>query len=88
MLSRVADSIYWMHRYVERAENVARVIDVNLHLLLDLPSGATERGPRWCIPWGITSPFRKTIGKPRKSTSWIFSRLIWTIPIPSLPACA
>ncbi len=29
MLSRVADSIYWMSRYVERAENIARAIDVN-----------------------------------------------------------
>ena len=37
MLSRVAESIYWMNRYIERAENVARFIDVNLHLLLDLP---------------------------------------------------
>ncbi len=36
MLSRVADSIYWMARYVERAENVARFIDVNLNLSLDL----------------------------------------------------
>ena len=36
MLSRVADSIYWMSRYVERAENVARFIDVNLNLSLDL----------------------------------------------------
>jgi uncharacterized alpha-E superfamily protein len=36
MLSRVADSIYWMNRYIERAENVARFIDVNLHLMLDL----------------------------------------------------
>ena len=35
MLSRVADSIYWMSRYVERAENVARFIDVNLNLMLD-----------------------------------------------------
>jgi uncharacterized alpha-E superfamily protein len=37
MLSRVADAIYWMGRYIERAENVARFIDVNLHLMLDLP---------------------------------------------------
>lgn len=37
MLSRVADSIYWLGRYVERAENVARTIDVNLQLQLDLP---------------------------------------------------
>ena len=37
MLSRVAESIYWMNRYIERAENIARFVDVNLHLLLDLP---------------------------------------------------
>ena len=37
MLSRVAEAIYWMCRYIERAENVARFIDVNLHLMLDLP---------------------------------------------------
>lgn len=37
MLSRVANSIYWMARYIERAENTARLINVNTHLLLDLP---------------------------------------------------
>jgi uncharacterized alpha-E superfamily protein len=36
MLSRVADSVFWMARYVERAENVARFIDVNRNLTLDL----------------------------------------------------
>ena len=36
MLSRVASSIYWMGRYMERADNVARFIDVNTHLMLDL----------------------------------------------------
>ena len=35
MLSRVAGSLYWMSRYLERAENVARLLDVNLQLLLD-----------------------------------------------------
>lgn len=38
MLSRVANSIYWMCRYIERAENVARFIDVNLNLLHDMES--------------------------------------------------
>jgi uncharacterized alpha-E superfamily protein len=33
----VADAVYWMARYIERAENVARFIGVNLHLQLDLP---------------------------------------------------
>jgi uncharacterized alpha-E superfamily protein len=37
MLSRVAESIYWMNRYIERAENVARFIDVNMRLMLDMP---------------------------------------------------
>ena len=43
MLSRVADSIYWMSRYIERAENVARFIDVNLNLMLDLPVGSAQQ---------------------------------------------
>jgi uncharacterized alpha-E superfamily protein len=44
MLSRVANAIYWMCRYIERAENVARFISVNLNLLLDMPS---EKGKHW-----------------------------------------
>lgn len=35
MLSRVADSLYWMSRYIERAEDNARIADVNRQLLLD-----------------------------------------------------
>lgn len=44
MLSRVAENIYWMGRYVERAENVARLVTVNTFLLLDLPRGIA---PGW-----------------------------------------
>jgi uncharacterized alpha-E superfamily protein len=35
MLSRVAGCLYWMSRYLERAENAARLLEVNLQLLLD-----------------------------------------------------
>jgi len=35
MLSRVADSLYWLARYTERADNLARLVEVNLQLLLD-----------------------------------------------------
>ena len=35
MLSRVADSLYWLSRYIERAENNARILDVNLQVTLD-----------------------------------------------------
>lgn len=37
MLSRVADSLYWTSRHIERIENVARMISVNASLTLDLP---------------------------------------------------
>jgi len=43
MLSRVADSLYWMSRYIERAENVARFIEVNLNLLIDSPVELKEQ---------------------------------------------
>lgn len=38
MLSRVAERIYWLGRYMERCENTARLVNVNSNLLLDLPS--------------------------------------------------
>jgi uncharacterized alpha-E superfamily protein len=43
MLSRVADSTFWLGRYLERAENYARFIDVNFNLALDLPPGIMEQ---------------------------------------------
>jgi uncharacterized alpha-E superfamily protein len=43
MLSRVANSIYWLNRYIERAENIARVIDVNLSLCLDQPIDSPQQ---------------------------------------------
>jgi len=43
MLSRVADAIYWMSRYVERAENLARFVDVTHNMSLDMPVGSSEQ---------------------------------------------
>ncbi len=43
MLSRVADSIYWMARYIERAENLARFVDVTFGLMLDVPRNSAEQ---------------------------------------------
>lgn len=44
MLARVVENVYWLSRYLERAENTARIIGVNTHLLLDLPGGMA---PGW-----------------------------------------
>jgi uncharacterized alpha-E superfamily protein len=46
MLSRVADSLYWMSRYLERAEHTARLIDVYLNLSLEESDAARSR-ERW-----------------------------------------
>ena len=44
MLSRVAESLYWMSRYLERAEHTARLMDVDLQLRLDQsPESSTGR---------------------------------------------
>jgi len=41
MLARAAGNLYWMARYLERAENTARLINSTTHVLLDLPLGAS-----------------------------------------------
>lgn len=41
MLARVVETIYWMARYLERAEDMARLINVNAHLIMDMPKGTT-----------------------------------------------
>lgn len=51
MLSRVADCVFWMSRYLERAENTARFIDVNQNLTLEADAGG---GPQW-VPLVDTS---------------------------------
>jgi uncharacterized alpha-E superfamily protein len=44
MLSRVAENLFWMSRYLERAENVARLLDIGLYLELDAPTTAGQDG--------------------------------------------
>jgi uncharacterized alpha-E superfamily protein len=45
MLSRVADSLYWMSRYLERAEHTARIIGVQMNLVLE--KGSISEDERW-----------------------------------------
>ncbi|MEI2415838.1 alpha-E domain-containing protein [Orrella sp. JC864] len=46
MLSRTADNLFWMCRYMERAENTARMLDVNLQMSL-LPQEPAAREASW-----------------------------------------
>ncbi|MDE1169723.1 MAG: alpha-E domain-containing protein [Verrucomicrobium sp.] len=57
MLSRVADNIYWMARYLERAEHTARLLGIHLNLILDLPTESeAERTGRLFEGLGIARP--------------------------------
>ncbi len=67
MLSRVADSIYWLSRYVERAENVARFIDVNLHLMLDSSSGAAQQWQPLVDTTGDHTAFSRRYPEPSQA---------------------
>lgn len=46
MLARVVENVYWLARYLERAENTARLVNVNTNLVLDLPAGFA---PGWLL---------------------------------------
>jgi len=52
MLSRVADSLYWMSRYLERAENTVRQLDVTMSLMLDTGSNVEARWERMVAALG------------------------------------
>ena len=68
MLSRVANSIYWMCRYIERAENVARFIGVNLNLLLDMPSEEERQWSPLVMTTGDQDFFEKNGGDYNQKT--------------------
>ena len=42
LLSRVAESLYWINRYLERAENISRFVEVSEAMSLDCPPGSAE----------------------------------------------
>lgn len=67
MLSRVADSIYWMQRYRERAENIARLIDVNLFLNIDAPGDDRQQWHPSVVTTGDYDLFEELYGEPTES---------------------
>ncbi|MEO5924355.1 MAG: alpha-E domain-containing protein [Bryobacteraceae bacterium] len=68
LLSRVADSVYWLSRYVERAENIARYIGVNLNLQLDLPLTPSQQWQPLVETTGDVEMFKKKYGEAKQDT--------------------
>ncbi len=85
MLSRVANSIFWMNRYLERAENIARLIETQLHMILDLPS-LREDPTAWKPLVDITGDgdyFTEKLGAPTRENVMFFHTFDGSTRIPS-----
>ncbi len=74
MLSRTADHLFWMARYTERAENTARMLDVNIQTQL-LPQSAAVAEQSWRAVLGI-SELQPGFGARRCSIIWCGIRII------------
>jgi len=68
MLSRLADAIYWMNRYIERAENYARFLDVNFNLFLELPSEVSAQWRPLVVTTGDLKLYESLYEKVDKRT--------------------
>ena len=76
MLSRIAESLYWIGRYVERAEDTSRILDVHLALLLDDP---------WAPEDVVCASLMSAMGndtEERVNTAGMLDRLAWDIADP------
>jgi len=60
MLSRVAERVYWAGRYLERAEDIARVVDEHSQLMLDLPPSTGISWQQVLQVIGIALPRRRS----------------------------
>jgi uncharacterized alpha-E superfamily protein len=72
LLSRVAESVYWMARYIERADNVARFIDVNHNLTLDLPHGDHDQWQPIVDTTGDRATFLERYGQATQQSAMQF----------------
>ena len=73
MLSRVADSLYWINRYLERAENISRFLEVSEAMALDCPPGSAEPWLPLVDACGDRQRFDEAypVGSPRDVVSFL-----------------
>lgn len=63
MLSRAAENIFWLNRYLERADNYARFIDVNLNISLEMPPSYASQWLPLVETTGDTELFTELYGE-------------------------
>jgi uncharacterized alpha-E superfamily protein len=87
MLSRTANDLFWMSRHMERAENVARMLDVT-HRMSLLPYAPLQPGQDWAQPWvvplvitGMVTPFYQS--QPELSTDNVLKYMVLDASNPS-----
>jgi uncharacterized alpha-E superfamily protein len=66
MLARLAENLFWAGRYVERAEDTARMVDVTYHTLLESPFG--EAGRTWSQLLDVLHLRSEWDGRPENGT--------------------
>ncbi len=64
MLSRSAERLYWLARYLERTENTARLISVTMNLIYDLPYGTEVGWHNLLTICDVADSFRQRFKKP------------------------
>ena len=72
MLARVAESLYWMARYLERAEDTARLINATTMLVMDMPRGASFGWEDLLKVVGLDEPFHKLYDEASESAVMSF----------------
>src|ERR1700748_25491 len=72
VLSPVAESMFWMSRYIERAENIARFIDVNAFLTMELGDTVQEQWWPLVAVTGDEAIFRERYGEASRATAMQF----------------
>src|SRR5450631_2526293 len=75
LLSRVAEAVYWLGRYIERAENVARFLDVNQNLMLDLPQDYADQWQPIVDTTGDRAFFLEHYGAATRENVFFFDAL-------------
>jgi uncharacterized alpha-E superfamily protein len=78
LLSRIADSLYWMSRYLERVDSTARLVEINLLHLVEAESALAEAAgwrPLLSI-CGYEGPYSETFGTPEVSAARVIQFLL------------